>query len=121
MNYLSEKTVESSAAPGVCFTIARMSFGRRVELTQRIWELAGKVEYLRAGEDPRERLQAALLTSEVERAYLSWGLLRVHGLTIDGEAATPELVTERGPQELCREIVGAIKAECGLSDEERKN
>ncbi len=121
MDYLSEKTVESAAFPSVRFTISRMSFGRRVELTRRIWELAGKVEFLQAGEDPREKLEAALLTAEVERAYLQWGLVRVEGLTIDGQAATPELVVERGPQELCREIVTAVKAECGLSEDERKN
>jgi len=121
MDYQSERTVESTVVPGVRFTIARMSFGRRVELTRQIWELAGKVEFLQAGEDPRERLEAALLTSEVERAYVKWGLLRIEGLTIDGQAATPELTLERGPQALCREIVAAIKGECGLSEEERKN
>jgi len=121
MDYVSEKTVESVAAPGVRFTIARMSFGRRVELTRKIWELAGKVEFLQAGEDPREKLEAALLASEVDRAYMSWGLLRIEGLQIDRQPATPELAVERGPRALCEEIVAAIKAECGLSEEQRKN
>jgi hypothetical protein len=121
MDYSSEKTVESAVAPGVRFTISRMSFGRRVELTREIWGLAGRVEYLAAGDDAREKLQAALLASEIERTYLRWGLCRIEGLTIDGQPATPESAIASGPEELCREMAAAIKAECGLTDEERKN
>jgi hypothetical protein len=121
MEYESERTVESKAVPGVRFTIARMSFGRRIELTRRIWELAGRTEYLAAGNEAREKLEAALLAGEVDRTYLSWGLSRIEGLDIDGQPATPELLIANGPEELFREAVAAIKAECGLSEEERKN
>jgi hypothetical protein len=62
-----------------------------------------------------------LLALEVERLYLEWGLESVSGLDLDGVAATPQSLAERGPEELCREMIQAIKAECGLSDEERKN
>lgn len=121
MDYASETTAEAASAPGVRYTIAKMSLGRRIELTRRIWDLAGKVECLEAGTDPREKLEAAALTAEVERTYLRWGLKRIEGLTVDGVEATPEILAESGPEELCREIVGAIKRECGLTDEERKN
>jgi hypothetical protein len=121
VNYESVKTVDSAVAPGVRFTISRMSFGRRAELTRRIWELAGRAEFLQTGDDARERLEAALLTSEIERTYLNWGLQRVEGLTIDGQSATPDTAIARGPEELCREMLAAIKAECGLTDEEAKN
>jgi hypothetical protein len=118
MEYTSEITKESD---GVKYTIARMSFGRRLELTRRIRELARKAEYLEAGSDPREKLEAAVLASEIDRVYLDWGLLRIAGLEIDGQAATPASLVERGPESLAREIVAAIKAECGLTGEERKN
>jgi len=109
VEYTSEKRIESAALPGVWFTIGRMSFGRRIELTQRIWELAGRV------------LEAALVAAEIDRVYLSWGLRKIEGLTVDGEQATPELVAAQGPEALCREVVAAIKAECGLNAEEIKN
>jgi hypothetical protein len=118
MEYASEVTKESG---GVKYTIARMSFGRRLELTRRIRELARKAEYLEAGSEPQEKLEAAVLASEIDRVYLEWGLLRIDGMSIDGEPATPALLAERGPESLAREIVAAIKAECGLTAEERKN
>jgi hypothetical protein len=43
------------------------------------------------------------------------------GLEVDGVAATPELLASAGPEDLFREVVSAIKAECGLSETERKN
>jgi hypothetical protein len=121
MNYESEKRIECRTAPGATFTIGRMSLGRRIELTRRIWELARKVECLEAGNDPREKLEGALLSSEIDRLYLSWGLVRVEGLMVDGEPATPETLIAAGPEEVCREILAAVKAECGLTEEERKN
>ena len=121
MEYESERRFEAKAIAGASFTIARMSFGRRIELTRRSWGLAGKTEVLESGSEPREKLEAALLASEIDRVYLSWGLLKIDGLTVDGQAATPELLIAAGPEELSREILAAIKSECGLTDEERKN
>ncbi len=120
MKYETEKTIASQAAPGVSFTIARVSFGRRMELLRRLRELASKAECLAAG-DSREKLEAALLTSEIDELYLRWGLLGVRGLEIDGQAATPEILIAAGPEDVCREALAAIKHECGLTDEERKN
>ena len=99
----------------------KMSFGRRIELTRRIRELADGVEFLGAGESAKEKLDASLLTAEIERAYVLWGLTEVGGLELDGTPATPESLVSRGPEELFREAVEAVKAECGLSEEERKN
>ena len=121
MQYASTVTLSSKVMEGVRFTIARMSFGRRIELTRRIRELGRKLEYLEAGEDLKEKIEATLLTQEVERLYLEWGLRGIEGLEIDGRPATPETVIAEGPEELCREIVAAIRSECGLSEEERKN
>jgi len=121
MEYQSTVTLESKSFPGVCFTIVRMSFGRRVELIQRIRELAGKVEFLEAGKDPGEKIEAALLSSEIDRLYLLWGLVKIEGLDMDGQAATPESLVTAGPEPLCREILAAVKGELGLSEDEQKN
>lgn len=121
MRYESTTTVQSKVSNGVSFTIARMSFGRRIELTRRIRELSGKVEFLDAGEDVREKIEASLLRNEIEKLYLEWGLREVHGLEIDGTPATVKSLIDAGPEELCNEITGAIKSECGLTEEERKN
>jgi len=112
---------DAESAAGVRFAIARLTFGRRLDLARRIREIGRKAEFLAAGADLRDKLEAAVVGAEVDRAYLEWGLLAVEGLTIDGEAATPLSVVDRGPLELAAEILGRVKAECGLSEIERKN
>lgn len=121
MEYRSHRRFESARRPGVWLTIQRMSFERRVELTQRIRELALRSEFLEAGNDAKEKIESAMLATEVNRIYLLWGLVKVEGLELDGEPATPESLLASGPEELCREALEAIKAECGLTAEERKN
>lgn len=121
MEYQSTLTVESRSHPGVRFRVYRMSFGRRLDLLRRVRELSAKAEFLEAGEDPREKIEATLLVGEIDRLYLLWGLAGVEDLEVDGLKATPELLVEAGPEPLCREILAAIKAEAGLSEEEQKN
>lgn len=119
--YEGTTRIESKAMPGVHFIVQKMSFGRRMDLTLRIRKLAERVEFLSAGESPKEKLDASLLTAEIERAYVVWGLAEVGGLELDGMPATPESLVARGPEELFREALQAVKAQCGLSEEERKN
>jgi len=93
-------------------------------LIRGIRELSLKCEFLNAGASSVEKLEAALLAllaAEIDRLYVSWGLQELIGLEVDGVAATPELLASRGPEDLFREAVSVIKAECGLSEEERKN
>lgn len=66
-------------------------------------------------------MEAALVQAEVNRLYLTWGLVEVSGLEIDGAQATPAALAERGPEDLFREALTAVKAETGLSGAERKN
>src|SRR6266436_9349278 len=120
MTYESVLERASQTAAGVVFVLAKMSFGRRVELTRRLREIAQKVEFLEAG-DAKEKIDAALLTSEIDRLYALWGLREVRGLDLDGSPATPESLAAMGPEELFREAIAAVKAECGLTDAERKN
>ncbi len=98
-----------------------MSLGRRIELARRIREAGRRIEFLEAGSDVREKLEAAVLQGEIDRVYLEWGLETIEGLEIDGEAATPELLIDRGPANLAAEILRRIRNECGLSESERKN
>jgi len=121
MTYESSTQVESKVRPGVTFVIVKMSFGRRMELVRRIRELALRCEFLNSGTSTEEKLEAALLSAQIDQLYVSWGLRELIGLELDGHAATPELLASTGPEDLFREAVAAIKAECGLSEAERKN
>ena len=121
MTYESVRTVESRVARGVAFTLAKMSFGRRVELMRRVRELARRMEFLEAGQAPGDKMDAALLQTEIDRVFLTWGLRGVSGLELDGSDATPELLAEAGPEDLFREAVAAVRAETGLTEAERKN
>lgn len=120
-NYESVVWFEAEARKGVRYAIARVSFGRRIELARQVREVARKAEFLEAGKDAREKLEAAVTGAEVDRVYLEIGLAAVEGLLIDGEPATTQTLIERGPLELTSEVLARIKAECGLSEDERKN
>jgi hypothetical protein len=119
--YESVVRANSKVLPGVSYTINRISFGRRMELTRRVREISQRVEFLEAGSDLKDKIEANILAQEIEAMYLRWALVAVDGLTIDSKPACIEQLLERGPDELTREIVGAIKAQCGLSETERKN
>src|SRR5689334_4025387 len=119
MNYEGTTRIESTVMTGVYFVVQKMSFGRRMEISRRIRELGARLEYLSAGQSPQEKLDAFLLTAEIEKAYVLWGLTEVGGLELDGVPATPESLVSHAPESLFREALEAVKAECGLSDEER--
>ena len=119
--YESVTVVESRVMPGVRFTVARMSFGRRVELMRQIRELARRAEFLAAGSSPEDKMDAALVQAEIERVYVSWGVRAISGLVVDGCDAGPERLSDAGPEELFREALAAVRAETGLDEEQRKN
>ena len=111
----------SEACAGVRYRIARVSVSRRISLARKIREIGRRLEFLEAGDDAREKIEAAVLAAEIDQAYLDWGLTGVEGLAIDGEDATPAAVIEKGPMALAMEILTRVKAECGLTENERKN
>jgi hypothetical protein len=121
MTYESNHRIESRVAPGVSFTVARMSFGRRVDLMRRVRELARRMEFLEASSEPGEKMDAGLLRAEIDRLYMEWGLRSVEGLQVDGEQATPGLLADAGPEDLFREALAAVRVETGLTEPERKN
>jgi len=121
VHYDSVIAIESKAAPGVKFAIYRVSFGRRMELSRRVREISRRAEFLEASTELSEKIEANILAQEIDAMYLQWGLVKIEGLIIDGEATTPAQLLEKGPEALAREIVGAIKEQCGLTETERKN
>src|ERR1700734_2356685 len=119
-HYESVVSIDSKAAPGVKFAIHRISFGRRMELSRRVREITRKAEFLEASTELHEKIEANILAQEIDAMYLQWGLVRVEGFIIDGEPATAAQLLEKGPEDLAREVVSAIKEQCGLSEAERK-
>lgn len=120
-HYESTITHSSKKYPPVRFRVRRMSFARRCELAHKVQELSRRLEFLNATDRVSDRLEAAVVNSEICNLYLDWGLVSIEGLQLDGLPATPEMVISCGPEDLCLEIIRAIQSECGLSDEERKN
>jgi hypothetical protein len=121
MTYDSVDRVDSALATGVSYLVAKISFSRRMDLMRRVRELARRAEFLEAGKDTVEKMDASLLRAEIDRLYLTWGLRAITGLDLDGKPATPESLLEFGPEELFREALAAVRAATGLSAAERKN
>src|SRR5260370_22680424 len=100
LNYESQLTYSSAKFDGVQYTINRMSFGRRIELIRRIKDLVGRMEYFEAGATSAEKVEASLLSAEIDRFYLEWGLTKVSGILIDGVEPTVASLVESAPQSL---------------------
>jgi hypothetical protein len=120
-DWKSSLWVDSGHLPGVRYRLARISLARRQEITARVRGLAAELEFRQAGQGLDDRLRSRALECAIDAIYVEWGLKELDGLTIDGQAATPALLLERGPEHLSREIAEAVRRECFLSGEERKN
>ena len=120
-DYQSTIKIHSKLHPGVSYQVVRMSFDRRMLLMRQVREIARELEFYRAGQTDAEQMEAHILNAQIERAYISWGVSAIEGLRIDGVEATPESLLERGPEDLVHEAIQAVRAECSLTDEERKN
>jgi hypothetical protein len=119
-SYASLLWSESEVIRGVRYAIRRVSLAQRIELTKKARELSLRYDFLRGG-DTADQLEASLADLMIRRLYLEWGLAEVTGLEIDEQPATAEVLIEKGPEGLANEIVGAIRGQLGLSEEERKN
>lgn len=119
--YSSSEWRTAESVPGVRYEIVRVSLARRAEITRRVRALLAEFEHHSGGDGLEDRLAAAEVASRADRVYLEWGLLRVEGLEIDGEPCGVAALVERGPEGLCREIAAAIRGQCRLSEDERKN
>ena len=92
----------------------------RIDLTRRLKELISKHEFLLAG-NLQERTEAAMADLLIKRLYLEWGLVELKGLRVDRCIATPEVLLQKGPENLADEIVSVIRGSLELTEQERKN
>ena len=120
VSYSSLLWRRSKTIDGVRFAIRRVSLTQRLELHKRVRELTLQYEFLKAG-PAADQLEATWADLLVRKLYVEWGLAGLEGLLIDGEAASVELLIDKGPEELVDEVVSALQEEIGLSEEERKN
>jgi hypothetical protein len=88
---------------------------------RRVRVIAPKLEFFQAGASEQDKIDAGVLSAEIDDLYLEWGLQEIEGLEIDGVAATPRTLAEAGPEELFHEALRLVKAVCRLSDAEIKN
>jgi len=121
MDYRTKTQHQSRRFPGVAYTLRRVSLGARVELTEKLGDLARKVEFHSAGTGVADRAMVSHLCSKADEIYLRWGMVSLSGLVIDGEPADIDSLVNLGPDELVDEILESIRGECGLSEHERKN
>ncbi len=121
MTYESDERIRSSIQPDVFYLVRRMSFARRLDLMRRVRAIAPKLEFFQAGTSEQDKIDAGVLSAEIDDLYLEWGLQGIEGLEIDGVAATSRTLAERGPEELFREALLLVKAVCRLSEAEIKN
>ena len=56
-SYDSVLWFDAESAAGVRYAIARLTFGRRLDLARRIREIGRRAEFLAAGTDAREKLE----------------------------------------------------------------
>jgi hypothetical protein len=121
VNYSSIVRHESQSVSGVSFEVRRLSLGRRIEMSRKIRSLSARMNFAEAGSTFIDKLESSALALEIERVYLEWGIESIDGLMIDGDPATVESAIASGPENLYREMVDAVRAECELGEQERKN
>lgn len=120
LDYSSVVWHESQVLEGVRYAIRRISLLQRLDLVRQVRELMLRYEFLKSG-DAADELQANIAELEVQKLYIEWALDEIQGLMIDGELAAASTLIAKGPEALICEIVGAIRQQMELSEQERKN
>ena len=120
-NYESSLELNSATYPTVKYRIRRPSFRRRSALIGQVREMGRSLQCLEAGEGVAERIEAFHVRSKIDQLYLEWGLEKIEGMEIDGEAISVESLMAKGPEELTSEILEQIKRQCTMTEAERKN
>jgi hypothetical protein len=90
-------------------------------MIRQVRDRAKRLDFHKAGDSLEDSLGTSLVASEIEQIYLEWGMVSIEGLKIDGVDADKDLLVAAGPEQLCLEVIDAIKAEVFLSESERKN
>jgi hypothetical protein len=121
MNYHSTIRKESRVFPGIWFEIRRPSMNARLELLRLVRAQGHSLPFHSASEEVEDQLRTKELLISIDAIYIRWALHRIGDLWIDDQPADCDILIEKGPETLCREIAETIRAECFLSEEERKN
>ena len=92
-----------------------MAAAHRVEgLTVTLFDLTGRKAFVTGA--------SRGIGQEIAVAFAELGAdLALVARSEDGLAATAESLFDQGPEDLTREILDAVKAEWGLTEQERKN
>jgi hypothetical protein len=139
MNFLTKQTIESTARPGVRFTVRNLSVVERAERDLRLLDIDARVQELVAkirGVVDAEQKPLAGREQEFQKADSELGLvliakkypeiihtslISIEGLEVDGRAATVEDVIHCQDRALFYEVLGACLAGDGLSAVQEKN
>lgn len=151
LTYSSTLSVDSQTFPGVRFTLHKMSEARRAAFTLQTAELQSRlrslnrqamkiIQQVKDAAEPGPELDGqiedlhaqttALVSGELNPAYVRWGLKSITGLAVlnddDAEAAPVEIKTAEaliadGPPELFAEICGAIISASSMTEADLKN
>jgi hypothetical protein len=128
MDYSSTYTLESAVLPGVTVTLRKMTEGASIALQRSLAPAMEKLAQIREElEDAKamdeqpglKRLlelserQQMILRGDVHPCWVRQGFVSCEGLTIDGRAATAELIVNCGPRDFYQEILDAIQNEAG--------
>ena len=121
MNYHSTVLKVSRVCPGVRYEIRRPSLSGRLDLLRLVRAEGHGLTFYNGSEELADQLRTKELLTAIDAIYIRWALLRIEDLLIDDQPADCELLIEKGPESLCREIAESIRDECFLTGEERKN
>lgn len=121
MNYHSSLLKHSQVIPGVRYEIRRPSLKGRLELLRLVRTEGHSLSFHNGSEELADQLRSKELLTAIDSIYIRWALIRIEDLLIDDQPADCELLIEKGPEALCREIAESIREECFLTGEERKN
>jgi hypothetical protein len=141
MNLTPLQQHESAALPGVKFTVRRLNYIARSErdlgmledrarlngIMARMRELSegGEIGQPRPGAEQEYRKldaeYAIIHQTQIVPAYIRAGLVRVEGLTVEGQAADAAAVLASAPDAFLDELFAACHAASDMSEEQRKN
>lgn len=104
---LEEGLLDSEPVPIPIKAEGRVWTKGQIKLMERISDVNNEIEIITA--------------TEVDPVYLKHGLVSFTGIDIEGKKPFWQAMYEDGPEDLCQEILIAIKSQAGLTSETKEN
>lgn len=101
--------------------VKRMTLGGRIELLERLYPLLKEAESMAAGASQSDQARRQLCTLKIHEALLSWGVVEVKGLRVDGWEISAVEFSSAAPEVLVDEVLQVIEGQVALTTAERKN